>query len=107
MLRERQPCRPSGAWAARIALVLDENWEALLLAIDGGAAADEELALACECGRAGCAVRLLMTVDDYRRAHAHPSCAAVGRGHVDAARMRLVERRPAYDLVVRRDAGCA
>lgn len=83
-------------------LIREANWETSILAGSSGATAEEELELWCACGRADCATRLVMTLDEYRAAHAHPHRFIVARGHADPAIETVIEHAPGYDLVEKR-----
>jgi hypothetical protein len=90
---------PVEAPAGLRAVVREANREVYLLAVDGGAGPDEELDLACACGRPTCGEHVLMTVEAYRRVHAEPERFVVFPGHADRFRTEVVERGPVYEVV--------
>jgi hypothetical protein len=83
----------------------EANREVYLLAVDGGAEPDEELELACACGRPACAEHVLITVEAYLRVHADPDRFVVFPGHADRSRGVLVDRGPVYEVVSASPAG--
>jgi hypothetical protein len=81
-------------------LIRESNWEEALAAdrVDG----QEEVEFHCACGRPDCHERLLLTVAEYRAAHAHPHRFIVAPGHADDRFERLVEQCGHYDIVEKR-----
>jgi hypothetical protein len=80
-------------------VVRESNREAYLLAVDGGAGPEEELELACACGRPACREHVLVTVEAYPRLHADPDRCVVVPGHADRSRIEVLERGPVYEVV--------
>jgi hypothetical protein len=80
-------------------VVQEANREVYLLAVDGGAAPDEELELACACGRPSCAEHVLITVEAYLRVHADPGRFVVSPGHADRGTTAVLDGGDAYDVV--------
>ena len=91
---------------ARLGEVVQEaNREVYLLAVDGGAAPDEELELACACGRPACGEHVLITVEAYLWVHVDPDRFVVFPGHADPSTSAVVDRGPAYEVVCAVSAG--
>jgi hypothetical protein len=86
-------------------VVREANREVYLLAVDGGAGADEELELCCACGRPACDEHVLITVEAYLRLHAEPDRFVVAPGHADRHRTVVLERGPVYEVVRAVSAG--
>jgi hypothetical protein len=86
-------------------VVREANREVYLLAVDGGAEPDEELELACACGRPACGEHVLITVEAYLRAHAGPDRFVVFPGHADGSTSAVLDRGPGYELVRAVNAG--
>ena len=80
-------------------VVREANREVYLLAVDGGAGADEELELACACGRADCGEHVLITVEAYLSVHADPDRFVVSPGHADGRMAVVVDRGAVYEVV--------
>jgi hypothetical protein len=80
-------------------VVREANREVYLLAVDGGAGPDEELELACACGRADCGEHVLITVDGYLSVHADPDRFVVSPGHADGHVGVVVDRGAVYAVV--------
>lgn len=80
-------------------VVREANREVYLLAVDGGAHADEELELACACGRADCGEHVLITVEAYVSVHADPTRFVVSPGHADGRLALVVDRGAVYEVV--------
>jgi hypothetical protein len=80
-------------------VVREANREVYLFAVDAGAVADEELELACACGRPACDEHVLITVEAYLRVHADPDRFVVFPGHADRHRAVVLERGPVYEVV--------
>lgn len=80
-------------------VVREANREAYLLAVDGGAGADEELELACACGRANCGEHVLIILEAYLSVHADPDRFVVSPGHADGRLAVVVDRGAAYEVV--------
>jgi len=72
---------------------------------DGGASPDEELDLACACGRPACGEHVLITVETYLRVHADPDRFVVFPGHADRSTTAVLERGPVYEVVRAVSAG--
>jgi hypothetical protein len=85
---------PAEALTGLSAVVREANREAYVLAVDGGAGSDEELDLACGCGRPTCGEH-----EAYVRVHRNPERFVVFPGHADRSRTDVVERGPLYDVV--------
>ncbi len=96
---------PAGADAGLSEVVREANREVYLLAVDGGAGPDEELELACACGRPGCDEHVLITVATYVRVHADPDRFVVFPGHADRAGDAVLDRGSVYDVVRAVSAG--
>lgn len=79
--------------------------EVYLLAVDGGAAPDEELELACACGRPECREHVLITVEAYLRVHADPGRFLLAPGHADRETTVVLDRGAAYEVVCAVSAG--
>jgi hypothetical protein len=90
---------PAETRAGLCEVVRESNREAYLLAVDAGAAPDEELELACACGRAGCGEHVLITVAAYVRVHAERDRFVVFPGHADPFTTEVVDRGPVYEVV--------
>jgi hypothetical protein len=90
---------PAEAHAGLSEVAREANREAYLLAVDGGAEPEEELDLACACGRPACRERLLITVGAYLRVHADPDRFVVFPGHADRKRGVVVDHGPVYEVV--------
>jgi len=80
-------------------IVREANREVYLLAVDGGAGADEELELACACGRLDCGEHVLITVAAYLSVHADPDRFVVSPGHADGRLAVVVDRGAVYEVV--------
>jgi hypothetical protein len=80
-------------------VVREANREVYLLAVDGGAAPDEELELACACGRAECGEHVLITVEGYLSVHRDPDRFVVSPGHADGRLAVVVDRGAVYEVV--------
>jgi hypothetical protein len=93
------------AHAGLCEVVRESNREAYLLAVDGGASPDEELDLACACGRPACGEHVLITVETYLRVHADPDRFVVFPGHADRSTTAVLERGPVYEVVRAVSAG--
>jgi hypothetical protein len=78
-------------------LIRESNWEKSLAV--GGAGAEDEHEFHCACGRPECDERLLLTIREYRAAHAHPHRFVVAPGHAEPELERVVERHPHYHVV--------
>jgi hypothetical protein len=96
---------PVEALTGLSAVVREANREVYLLAVDGGAGPDEELDLACACGRPTCGEHVLITVEAYLRVHADPERFVVFPGHADRSRCEVLDRRPVYEVVRAVSAG--
>lgn len=83
----------------------EANREVYQLAVDGGAAPDEELELACACGRPACGEHVLMTVGAYEQVHADPGRSVVSPGHSDPRTTVVLDRGAAYEVVSAVSAG--
>ena len=93
------------AHAGLCEVVREANREVYLLAVDGGAGPDEELELACACGRRACGEHVLITVEAYLRVHADPDRSVVFPGHADGSTSAVLERGPVYEVVRAVSAG--
>jgi hypothetical protein len=80
-------------------VVREANREVYLLAVDGGAGPEEELELACACGRPACREHVLITVEAYLRVHTGTDRFVVFPGHADPFRTVLVARGRVYEVV--------
>ena len=90
---------PLDVQAGLSAVVREANREVYLLAVDGGADPDEELELACACGRTGCDEHVLITVEGYLSVHADPDRFVVSPGHADGRLAVVVDRGTVYEVV--------
>jgi len=86
-------------------VVQEANREVYLLAVDGGAAPDEELELACACGRPACGEHVLITVEAFRRVHADPGRFVVSPGHADRGATVVVDSGSVYEVACALSAG--
>src|ERR671935_1768321 len=57
----------------------------------------------CECGRAGCAEKMPMTLAEYERVRSEPTYFAIVPGHELPEVERVVERHATYLLVEKQD----
>jgi hypothetical protein len=94
-----------GARARRIAenesLYRDANERIAARAEEAGPAA--RIPFICECFARTCEERLLLTIDEYDRAHANPAQFVVARGHVDGcADIEVVVEEHADYVIVRK-----
>jgi hypothetical protein len=96
---------PAEARAGLCEVVREANREVYLLAVDGGASPDEELELACACGRPACGEHVLITVEDYRRVLADADRFVVAPGHADPRTAAVLDRGAVYDVVRAVSAG--
>lgn len=80
-------------------VVQEANREVYLLAVDGGAAPDEELELACACGRPACGAHVLITVEDYQRVRADAGRFVMAPAHADPRTTTVIDRGAAYEVV--------
>jgi hypothetical protein len=72
-------------------------------AVGAVSAAEPELEFFCACGRADCDARLLLTLSEYEAVHAVPGRFIVAPGHESPAIESVVEARPTYLIVEKRD----
>ena len=93
------PAAASDFQAGLSEVVREANREAYLLAVDGGAGPDEELELACACGRADCGEHVLITVEAYLNVHRDPDRFVVSPGHADERLAVVVDRGAVYEVV--------
>ena len=69
---------------------------------------DSPVGFRCECARLGCDQVIELTVDEYERVRAHPRRFALVPGHEVQQQESVVESRPGYVVVEKRDlAGAA
>ena len=65
--------------------------------------AGEPLDLICECGDASCVARISLTRPEYEQIRADSHLFAVAPGHVAPDVEEVVENRPGYDVVRKRE----
>ncbi len=66
-------------------------------------AVTQRMELVCECGDAGCAERITMSVAEYEELRSHPDRFVVVHGHADRAEIEeVVAQRPSWDVVRKR-----
>jgi hypothetical protein len=87
------------AYAGLSEVVRESNREVYLVAVDAGAAPDEELELTCACGRPACEEHVLVTVEAYMRVHADPDRFVLVPGHADRDTCAVLDRGPGYEVV--------
>ena len=64
---------------------------------------DSPVGFRCECARIGCNQLIELSVREYERIREHPRRFAVVPGHEDPAVETVVETRPGYVTVEKRD----
>jgi len=62
---------------------------------------DEQIEVLCECGNQACVERIEMTLPDYRRVRADSRTFAIVPGHEIPDVESVVERRGAFDVVMK------
>jgi hypothetical protein len=63
----------------------------------------EAIGFTCECARAECAEPIPVTAAEYEAIRAESTRFAVAPGHEDPEIERIIERRPTYLIVEKRD----
>ena len=68
---------------------------------------DRELGFRCECARLGCDQVIEFTVREYEQVRAHPRRFALAPGHEIQEQESVIESRPGYVVVEKRDVAGA
>lgn len=68
---------------------------------------DSPVGFRCECARLGCDQVIELTVGEYEWVRAHPRRFALAPGHEFQEQERVVESRPGYVVVEKRDVAGA